>query len=403
MREILRRRFAAHSTNRCTSRSSGRRPPSGLSFGSWDALDPGDPAVVSCVTPTGAASEPRRTAFASPQSSATISTDGETRSSPGCATATLATVVVHGFPPGSGAFIRAAHGAGIGTRVVLHSSMTQHGAEAGEAAVAERSPRTGRRRSSGSRGIREGRSRRVVHRPRIPGSVCAEPGAGSPVVRAPRRWTGPQRRDLRRTVLAKERGNPTRRRRLARRRYGARDATPGRRIPGPSQHGRPRRDPVGRVRFAPGVDGCQPLRHAVGVPPAVADRVVPDGRARALCPARPTCSGATATLWDLTTVEIPDDPSEIAKATRRLIDHADEASKTRRPLDRSRGCDRGGPVARVRLVKAVERCRRPTLCAFARRGSKSQEPRVKTGPSLGRGDARCETVSCLSPRVSRLA
>ena len=30
-------------------------------------------------------------------------------------------------------------------------------------------------------------------------------------------------------------------------------------------------------------------------------------------------------LWDLTTVEIPDDPSEIAKASRRLIDHSDEA------------------------------------------------------------------------------
>jgi hypothetical protein len=30
-------------------------------------------------------------------------------------------------------------------------------------------------------------------------------------------------------------------------------------------------------------------------------------------------------LWDLTTVQIPDDPSEIAKATRRLLDHVDEA------------------------------------------------------------------------------
>ncbi len=30
-------------------------------------------------------------------------------------------------------------------------------------------------------------------------------------------------------------------------------------------------------------------------------------------------------LWDLTTIEIPDDPSEIAKASKRLIDHADEA------------------------------------------------------------------------------
>lgn len=49
----------------------------------------------------------------------------------------IPTVVVHGFPPGSEVLLRAAKDAGIGTRVVLHSSMAQHGAEAGEAAVAD--------------------------------------------------------------------------------------------------------------------------------------------------------------------------------------------------------------------------------------------------------------------------
>ena len=32
-----------------------------------------------------------------------------------------------------------------------------------------------------------------------------------------------------------------------------------------------------------------------------------------------------ARLWDLTTVEIPDDPSEIVAAIRRLMEHAEEA------------------------------------------------------------------------------
>jgi hypothetical protein len=46
-------------------------------------------------------------------------------------------LVVQGFPPGSDVLLRRARAAGIGTRVVLHSSMTQHGGEAAEAAVAD--------------------------------------------------------------------------------------------------------------------------------------------------------------------------------------------------------------------------------------------------------------------------
>jgi hypothetical protein len=47
------------------------------------------------------------------------------------------TLVVHGFPPGSDRLLTAAAQRGVATRVVLHSSMTQHGAEMGEAAVAD--------------------------------------------------------------------------------------------------------------------------------------------------------------------------------------------------------------------------------------------------------------------------
>ncbi len=46
-------------------------------------------------------------------------------------------LVVHGFPPGSGRLLEQASAQGLATRLVLHSSPTQHGAEAGEARVAE--------------------------------------------------------------------------------------------------------------------------------------------------------------------------------------------------------------------------------------------------------------------------
>jgi hypothetical protein len=46
-------------------------------------------------------------------------------------------VVVHGWPPGSAALLRALAGQGVATRCVLHSSMAQHGGEAAEAAVAD--------------------------------------------------------------------------------------------------------------------------------------------------------------------------------------------------------------------------------------------------------------------------
>jgi len=55
----------------------------------------------------------------------------------------VAMVVVHGFPPGASGFLSGAQLAGIGTGVVLHSSMAQHGAEAGEAAVTEQVLRLG--------------------------------------------------------------------------------------------------------------------------------------------------------------------------------------------------------------------------------------------------------------------
>jgi len=47
------------------------------------------------------------------------------------------TIVVQGFPPGSANLLRIARRAGMATRCLLHSSPAQHGAERGEAEVAE--------------------------------------------------------------------------------------------------------------------------------------------------------------------------------------------------------------------------------------------------------------------------
>lgn len=133
MREILRRRFAP--TPPPAEEPREERPPS-LSFDSWDNLEPNDPAVVVVCHPDWRGVRTAAYSFREP----TVECDDLDRWSDeivaGMRTKNVATVVVHGFPPGAEAFIRAAHAAGISTRVVLHSSMTQHGAEIGEAAVA---------------------------------------------------------------------------------------------------------------------------------------------------------------------------------------------------------------------------------------------------------------------------
>lgn len=53
----------------------------------------------------------------------------------GAAASGVGTLVVHGFPPGAGQLLRTARDGGMATRVTVHSSMAQHVAEAGEAAM----------------------------------------------------------------------------------------------------------------------------------------------------------------------------------------------------------------------------------------------------------------------------
>jgi len=108
-------------------------PAPRLSFGSWDRLT-GDALVVchpewrgvraAAYTFRAPVVETADAGAAAPDLVAAMTDAG------------VAVVVVHGFPPGTDTLLRLAAAAGIGTRLVLHSSMTQHGAEPGEAAVA---------------------------------------------------------------------------------------------------------------------------------------------------------------------------------------------------------------------------------------------------------------------------
>ncbi len=108
-----------------------------LSFGSWNDLPRNDPPVVVVCHPDWRGVRTAAFSFREP----VVECDDLARWGhhiiDQMRAHEVATIVVHGLPPGSAGFLANAHEAGIGTRVVLHSSMTQHGAEPGEAEVAD--------------------------------------------------------------------------------------------------------------------------------------------------------------------------------------------------------------------------------------------------------------------------
>lgn len=324
MREILRRRFAATApTEAPTEAPADDRHPV-LSFGSWDGLNPGDPAVVVVCHPDWRGVRTAAYSFREP----TVECDDLDRWKDeiiaGLRSNDVVTVVIHGFPPGSGAFIRAAHGAGIGTRVVLHSSMTQHGAEAGEAAVANE--------------VLALAGGGLLDRVGFVKAGLAESftALGYPAAYVPNRAP-----DL-----------PS---------YEARDVGPGLNV-GIFAEPFWRKnvvtqlgavalldDATAHVMRRPDVDyldhlhlvdhGEIPWGDFVSLQASMdINLYVTLSECHPLSPIESYLTGVPAlmsrtsdvfrsdtTLWDLTTVEIPDDPSEIAAATRRLIDHAVEA------------------------------------------------------------------------------
>jgi len=126
MRDFLRRR---------TGTPADRVPT--LSFASWDELPASDPLVIVVCHPDWRGVRTAAYSFREPvvESADLGRWDDEliaemTRHD-------VDVVALHGFPPGSAGFLEKADRAGLRTRVVLYSSMAQHGAEAGEAAVAD--------------------------------------------------------------------------------------------------------------------------------------------------------------------------------------------------------------------------------------------------------------------------
>ena len=108
-----------------------------LSFGSWGELPAADPSVVVVCHPDWRGVRTAAYTFRTPVvEAANLDRWGESLVD-AMGAAGVDVVVVHGFPPGTGGFLDRAHNAGLATRLVLHSSMAQHGAEAGEAAVAD--------------------------------------------------------------------------------------------------------------------------------------------------------------------------------------------------------------------------------------------------------------------------
>ncbi len=123
MRDLLRR-----------FRGSPRQPtttqPLSLTFGEWEALTG---TVLAVCHPDWRGVRTAAHAFRDPLA---MSSDVGLHTAEiveQATTAGVSTLVVHGFPPGTAILLAAARQAGLTTRVTVHSSMAQHGAEAGEA------------------------------------------------------------------------------------------------------------------------------------------------------------------------------------------------------------------------------------------------------------------------------
>jgi glycosyltransferase involved in cell wall biosynthesis len=321
MREILKRRFAA-APPPVETPPLERRPD--LSFGSWEDLTPGDPAVVIVCHPDWRGVRTAAYSFREPTVECDDLDRWGTEIVTGLRSNDVATVVVHGFPPGSSGFIRAAHASGIGTRVVLHSSMTQHGAEAGEAAVANEVLALARGGSLDRVGfVKAGLAESFTalgylasyvpnRAPDLPAYERSDVGPGLSVgIFAEPFWRKNVVTQLGAVALLDNATAHVMRRPDVEYLDHLQMVDHGEIPWGEFVSLQASMD----VNLYVTLSECHPLSpiesYQTGVPALMSrtsDVFRSDGR-----------------LWDLTTVEIPDDPSEIAKAVQRLIDHADEA------------------------------------------------------------------------------
>ncbi len=233
-------------------------------------------------------------------------------------------LVIHGFPPGTGRLLEQARALGLRTRLVLHSSPVQHGAEQGEARVAEQALALSRAGTIGRLGfVKEGLAEalaalghEVAYVPnRVPELPAVEPldlGQGLDVgVFAEPFWRKNVTTQMLAAVLARADRIHVMRRPDVRYLDGVEVV----------EHGEL---PWGDfIRVQASVDlnlyatlsECQPLTpvesYAAGVPCLVS-------RTSALFRDDPE-------LWELTTVAEHDNPQAIADAALRLLEHRDDA------------------------------------------------------------------------------
>ncbi len=295
-----------------------REPEPTLSFGSWDQLP--DRRVVLVCHPDWRGV---RTAAYSFREPVVESADLDPWADSLIAEMTerkVAMVVVHGFPPGAPGFLAGAQVAGIGTGVVLHSSMAQHGAEAGEAAVTEQVLRSG------------------VDRVGFVKAGLAESFAalGYPSFYVPNR--APEMPDVRSQDLGPGHhigvfAEPFWRKNVVTQ-LGAVAL-----VDGATAHVMRRPDVSYLEKLRIVEHGEMPWETFLSLQASTdLNLYVTLSEGHPLSPVESYLTGVPALvsrtssvfrddprLWDLTTVEIADDPSEIAAGVRRLLDHREEA------------------------------------------------------------------------------
>lgn len=111
----------------------GQPVPVHRSFGSWSDLDSGERSVVQVCHPDWRGVRTATYAFRAPVIESTNFSDHAEGLASEFVGAGVETLVVQAWPPGAARLVEAAARRGIGTRVIFHSSMAQHGTDAGEA------------------------------------------------------------------------------------------------------------------------------------------------------------------------------------------------------------------------------------------------------------------------------
>jgi hypothetical protein len=299
------------------------RPPR-LSFGSWEAFPGDDPRVVQVCHPDWRGVRTVAYTFGSP----VVECDDLIRWGDeivqGVAGSAIPVVVFQGWPPGAADLARRLHDRGITAKCVLHSSPAQHGAEAGEAAVVAEVLDLARAGILAEVGM---------SKPGVPEAFTA---AGHPVTLVPNRvprLPAFDRVDLGPGLHVGVFAEPFWRKNVVTQLLAVGL------LEGAVAHVMRRPD----VAYLGGVEivehGELPWEEFVALQGSVdlnlyvtLSECHPSTPQESYLAGVPCLMSRTSgvfrddpALWDLTTVDLPDDPTAIAAAARRLLDERDEA------------------------------------------------------------------------------